>query len=275
MKKPLVSFLSTVIFVLILVFPGCGGGSKNTGNAGIKIYEVNPGGVAHMSDLNRNGVVFADSLTEIGTEYILFLANNTEGVTPGIQACYKDTKGKIVDIPVSIAKNGDCFVTDDLTNLAGGGTSFSLVGVAPGGRGEFVANANGSTKKVDIYVFDSYGTLGATNGVSLNNTTGIQKLEPNENRSKCIVFSDLDGLKIVGKSYFVADCTVYDWKEKLKAIKDIDTVSVDNGVADTVLNGNFPKIYVAENPLGGYIKVVRVGTSTIWEYALPGATSFK
>jgi hypothetical protein len=46
----------------------------------------------------------------------------------------------------------------------------------------------------------------------------------------------------------------------------VDTTQIASGATETVLDGQHPKIYVAEVPGGGYIKVVAIGTNKYWEY---------
>lgn len=263
-------FISILIISIILAFPGCGGGKKSSGgNGGIKIYE-SMGGVAYMPK-NLSGIAFADSITEIGNEYIYFVGNNSESVVPTITAYCKDGEGNIIDVPVVFAVEGDsCFNMEYPQNLTGGGSAFQLVGVAPGGKAKLIATANGQTREIDVYIYDSYGIVGGSVGRKINadgshENSGI--------RSECAFFSDIEGgygvVKLVGKSYMVDTCDSITWKEKLRAIKTVDTAQLIN--AGNPLDGN--KIFVAEVPTGGYIKIVRIGVSEIWEYSLTG--SFK
>jgi hypothetical protein len=284
MKKIYIGIISTLIIISIIAFPGCGGngGGNNVNNgnngnsepgAGIRFYEVK-GGTAFMPDnLNAAGIVFADSLSEIGDEYIQFVGNNSESIVPTIQAFYKDVNGNIVNVPVSFAKDptaDDCFNMDSPSDIGGGGSQFQLIGNAPGGKGKLIASANGVTREIDVYIYNSYGVLGLTSGRIID-SNGNQS--NSTTRSLCAFFQESDGAHIVGKSYFVDSCDGFTWKSKLKAIKTVNTSSIIGGNINTLLDGNEPKIYVAEVVGGGYMKIVRIGASEIWEYT--NTTSFK
>ncbi len=275
MKRYYMCLISIFVIISILLFPGCGGGGGKDNNgpgAGIRIYEVK-GGTAFMpNDLNASGIVFADSLTEIGDEYVQFVANNSEAVVPTIQAFYKDADGKVVDIPVSFVKDSladDCFNMDNQQNIAGGGSAFQLIGTGNGGKGKIIASANGTSREVDVYIYNSYGVLGLTSGRIID-SNGNQS--NSTVKSLCAFFQESDGTHIVGKSYFVDSCDQITWKSKLKAVKSIDLSSIESGNINNLIDGREPKIYVAEAG-EGYMKIVRVGASEIWEYT--NTTSFK
>ena len=256
--KKYIFFISILILSIILAFPGCGGSKKSSGgNGGIKIYE-SMGGVAYMPK-SLSGIAFADSITEIGNEYIYFVGNNSESVVPTITAYCKDDEGNIINTPVVFAVEGDnCFSMENLRDLENGGSAFQLVGVAPGGKAKLIATANGQTREIDVYIYDSYGTVGVTNGIKLN-SDGSKKLSNVKN--DCIFYNE----SIVGRSYLADTCDGFTWKEKLSAIKTVDIGQIEAGVPDVFLD--FNKIYIAEVLNGGYIKIVRIGASKIWEYS--------
>jgi hypothetical protein len=263
--------ISILILSIILAFPGCGGGGKKDGgNGGIKIYE-SLGGVAYMPEnLNVSGIAFADSLSEIGNEYIYFVGNNSEAVVPTIMAYYKDGNGNTVDTPVVFAIEGDnCFNMENLQNLSGGGSAFNLVGVAPGGRAKLTATANGQTREIDVYIYDSYGTL----NTGLNIATKEFVLHTDASSTIYGDTSDIYTIRRLNKrSYAVPDgiCDSITWKEKLKSIKTVDPTKFINGSENQALEGPEcpqPQIFIAEAAGGGYIKVVKVGVSIVWEYS--------
>jgi hypothetical protein len=263
-------FISILILSIILAFPGCGGGKKSSGgNGGIKIYE-SMGGVAYMPK-NLSGIAFADSITEIGNEYIYFVGNNSESVVPTITAYCKDGEGNIIDVPVVFAVEGDsCFNMEYPQNLTGGGSAFQLVGVAPGGKAKLTATANGQTREIDVYIYDSYGQLGLTGGIRINND-GSKDMS-NISNGDCAFYLAVPGVTIIGKSYLVDTCDGFTWKEKLSSIKTVDTAQLAASNVNNLLETN--KIFIAEVPFtGGYMKIVRIGVSEIWEYS--PTTSFK
>jgi hypothetical protein len=284
MKKYSIILLSVIILIGIMFLPGCLSGNSNSGSyqKQIKIFEVQ-GGIGYVpNNLNLNGLVFADSLSEIGNEYVIYSDDyNTGSAVPMIQAFYYDESGNKVDVPVSFIKDlstDDCFNFDNLTNLSGGGTSFNLTGNSPGGKGKIIASCNGLTREVDVYVYDSYGVLGYMSGRKID-TNGVQS--NSTTKSECAFFSEVGGVKIVGKSYFVDSCDDFTWKEKLKAIKTINVDLITGGNINNLIDGNNPQIYVAEvpgaipNTIIGYVKIVRVGPSEIWEYTPNAAQGFK
>lgn len=262
-------FISILILSIILAFPGCGGGKKSSGgNGGIKIYE-SMGGVAYMPK-SLSGIAFADSISEIGNEYIYFVGNNSEAVVPTIMAYYKDDNGNTVDTPVVFTIEGDnCFNMENLQNLSGGGSAFNLVGVAPGGRAKLTATANGQTREIDVYIYDSYGVL--ANGLNIM-TKDLLAI----NDANSTIFGDTLNNPVVRRlnkrSYAVPDgiCDGITWKEKLKSIKTVDPTKFINGSENQALEGPEcpqPQIFIAEAAGGGYIKVVKVGVSIVWEYS--------
>jgi hypothetical protein len=271
-------FISILILSVILAFPGCGGGSKKDRNPDpgdgdpvinqrIKIFEVS-GGVAMA---NIRGLVFADSLSEIGDQYTVFVANNSEGVVPTIMAYCYDDEGRKIDIPVLFAKHADfddCFTMDNPSNINGGGSRFNLIGNAPGGKGKLIASANGATREVEVYVYDSFGVLSADRGRKIN-TDGSH--DNSAIRAECAFFSDSGEVKLVGKSYLADSCDGVTWKEKLRAIKTVSATDLAAGDTDNI--PTLGQIYVAEVPTGGYIKYVRINHSMIWEYSQ--TTNFK
>lgn len=224
-----------------------------------------------MSDLNKTGLVFADSLSEIGDQYTVFVANGSESAVPTIQAYCYDDGGNVLDLPVTFAKDpgfDDCYTIDSPQNLTGGGSKFNLIGNAPGGKGKLIASANGLTREVEVYVYDSYGVLSADRGRKIN-TDGSHV--NSAIRADSAFFSDAGVVRLIGKSYLADTCDGFTWKEKLRAIKTVDATDLAAGDADNI--PTLGQIYVAEVPTGGYIKYVRIGPSMIWEYSQ--TTSFK
>jgi hypothetical protein len=284
MKKLYIVTISVLIIMSIMAFPGCGGGGGNNPPPDaprntLKLYEVT-GGTAYImpSNLNKSGLVFADSLSEIGSEYVVFVGNYSESVIPTIQAYYYDNNGNKMNIPVAFAKDtsaDDCFNMESPNDIAGGGSQFQLTGNSPGGRGKLIASANGQTKEVDIYVYNSFGSLNT--GLNVVTRTQIPYTDVNST-----IYGDTSSspyyVRLNKRSYAVPDgiCDGFTWKEKLKAIKTVNTSGFVSGSEDQALEGPEcpqPQIFVAEAAGGGYIKMVKIGSSTIWEYT--NTTSFK
>jgi hypothetical protein len=272
MKKYWIILLLIFILVGIMFLPGCGkGNSSGLYQKQIKIFEILGGSAYAPANLNLNGLVFADSFKEIDNEYAVFVGNESESIVPTIQAFYYDENGDKINISVLFTKDSfadDCFNMNNLNNLDDGGTSFELVGKSPGGKGKIIASANGLIKEVNVYVYNSYGSLNTGLNVITKESVSYTDVDST-------IYGDTSNppicVRLNKRSYVIPDsiCNGFTWKEKLKNIKSVDVSKFVDGSEHQALEGPEcpePKIFIAEASRGGYIKVVKINPTIIWEY---------
>lgn len=264
MKKIFISSMS-IILILSIMFIGCGG-NKSSGRSSIKIFEVKSGDVGYVpDDLNHNGVVFADSLSEIGNEYMLLVPNYSISDIRGIQAVYYDDNGNKQNVIVSLTiDNPNIFENFTPLNIIGGGTSVDLQGKQPGGKGVLTANYNGLIRQVNIWVYNSWGTL--SSGVKINSDGTYLLVDPTL-KMQCAFYYEVPNKILIGQSYHEAVCNMSNWKEVFKSIKTINESRFIVGSENQIFNAdNVYNIYISKIPDNGYIKIIQAGEITVWEH---------
>lgn len=275
MKKFFISFC-VISSIVSIMFVGCGGSKSGGGRKQIKIFETS-GGVVYNMPINQSGIVFADSILEIGNEYILFVPND-ESVSPNIDVALFDSDGNRQSDIVYLTINGDeCIDLTELIDNPRGGKSGSLVGTGKGGKCQLIATCGTITRSVNIWVYDSRGMQGFNNkGIPIDSEGN--KLVQTDVVNDCVFFNNSGTIYIVGNAYLYGTYTSSSWKNAFKNINDFSTISFNlTNPTDKILCGPSAnnKIYIAETSNGGHVKIIGTGNSIIWEYAPLGATSFK
>jgi hypothetical protein len=274
MKRYFISFC-VIISIVSIMFVGCGGSKSGGGRKQIKIFETS-GGVVYNMPINQSGIVFADSISEIGNEYILFVPND-ESVSPNIDVALFDSDGNRQSDIVYLTINGDeCIDLTELIDNPRGGKSGPLVDTGKGGKCQLIATCGEISRFVDIWVYDSCSMSGFPNqGINIDEF-GIKSNPPITDPDGCVFFNNNGNIYIVGKAYLHGEYV--NWKSEFKNIDDFSGINFnltnpDDKMLCSPLANN--KIYIAETPNGGHVKIIGTGNSIIWEYAPPGITSFK
>lgn len=279
-RKIFIPLFVSLSIIIIAFIPGCGGGnSSSSGNPSIVFVQTSGTGGVGFNMSSMNGIVFAAGGIEIGSEYVLYMLNNSEGQINGIDVYYKDASGNRLTDAVQLDKDfsgsgdNDCFdILNAHNNESMGGTQAQIAATNPG-RANIIATCKDVTRIIQVYTYDSYGLVPGSAGISLVN--GIKALEGSGNQANCAFYADNAAkVHITGKSYLVDTADELSWRAKLRAIKSIDTSKL--GSVDTLLLPD-GKIYIAEVPTGGYMKIIWTGYSKIWEWipAAEAAQGFK
>ena len=272
MKRYFISFC-VIISIVSIMFVGCGGSKSGGGRKQIKIFETS-GGVVYNMSTNQSGIVFADNIVEIGNEYILFFPWK-EAIIPSIDVALFDENGNRQSDIINLTIDGDqCIDLTKIFDNPNGGKSGQLIGLEPGGKCRLIATCGELSRSVNIWVYDSYELPRGNLRITQNEKTesGISKIDS----TVYGVVVNEDGniyntVKITKGSYLFKETTQSTWRNDLKSLDKIDvTQTLTDG---NELNPRTPKIYVAETPDGGHIKIVAIGSSIIWEYT--NTNSFK
>lgn len=264
MKRYFISFC-VIISIVSIMFVGCGGSKSGGGRKQIKIFETS-GGVVYNMPINQSGIVFADSILEIGNEYILFVPND-EAVLPYIDVALFDESGNRQPDIVNLTIDGDqCIDLTKMSDNPAGGKSGQLIGIGNGGKCQLIATAGEITRSINILVYDSC----SVNDVNMD--FRIPQKDRANTRAESTIYGDttlpLTPVKITHGSYKVTDCNQINWRTELKNVARVDVNKFDNGETqpNNILDPHNPAIYIAKTPDDGYVKIIAIGSSIIWEY---------
>jgi len=266
----IMSIITSIVILSIAILPGCFGPSK-TGKQ-IKIY-VTGGNSAIMSEPHYFNIVVAAGTIEIGSMYMLTMPNNMTGPTYYGITAYYEVDGVRQDISVDITKDfsgpneNDCFNIVDINGSLGGGTDAHITSTHPG-QCRMITSAEGITRDVLIFVWDTWGTL--SNGVKIT----AESTSGSAIKAECAFYQNgswgtaLPKTQFMGRSYRVKGVNFYTYQNELYNIKNVDFERLSASAIET--DAIISSIYIAEVPTGGYIKFVQIYSEKYWEWSADG-----
>jgi hypothetical protein len=261
MKKLLLFFITTL---LIISFIGCGG-SNPPKEQGVKIKFYKSDGDTMESQIS----IRAQSVElSPGNRVFLFGIYNV----PTLQAVISEDgvqQTTQLDIVEDYSGEGEshCFNPTEIGSYyTGFGTGAAARWCGPG-KSKFLATYQELSGYINIFCYDSYGTLGATSGLRLEdfNNKHISNV-----KSDCFIWSEplVQGYTLTGKSYIVQSTSISTWKNDLYNIKTVDIEALEAGIINRKIVDGY--IYIAKNPYssGGYVKICKVPQISVraWDY---------